>query len=188
LSGLKIDAAGWCSAAAHVRSPNYASRAAGETLSLVVIHAISLPPREFGGQAVEQLFTNGLPTEAHPYFAAMGGLRVSAHFFIRRTGELMQFVSCENVAWHAGVSRWRERDGCNAFSLGIELEGCDELAFEEPQYSTLNALLDALQTRYPTLTDTVAHSEISPGRKTDPGPCFEWSKLTNPMWRHARVG
>ncbi len=157
-------------------SPNCDARPAGANIELVVIHAISLPPDEFGGQGIIELFTNCLDPHAHPYYATIDGLRVSAHFLVRRDGELLQFVSCSQRAWHAGVSSWCGRGACNDFSLGIELEGCDSIAFTDSQYTTLNCLLEQLRARYP-IVDVVGHSDVAPGRKTDPGPCFDWSRL-----------
>lgn len=166
------------SAARWVPSPNCDERPADEMVRLVVIHAISLPPDEFGGPGVIQLFTNCLDPEAHPYFREIQGLRVSAHFLVRRDGELIQFVSCSRRAWHAGVSNWRGRDNCNDFSIGIELEGCDRIPFEDAQYRTLNRLLAELRRRYP-FEAVVGHADIAPGRKTDPGPCFDWGRVSD---------
>lgn len=159
-----------------VSSPNCDLRPAGELCSLVVIHAISLPPNRFGGAAVEQLFTNTLDPDAHPYFATIHHLRVSAHFFIRRTGETVCFVPPELRAWHAGVSSWRGRERCNDFSIGIEFEGCDTLPFEPLQYEALADLLADLCERFP-IEGITGHSDIAPGRKTDPGPMFAWGRL-----------
>lgn len=144
---------------------------------LVVIHNISLPPGEFSGPGVEALFTNELDPTAHPYYAQIFELRVSAHFFIRRDGELVQFVSCNQRAWHAGLSSWKGRERCNDFSLGIEMEGADDHPFEAAQYATLNQLIKVLRVVYPTLTDIAGHSDIAVGRKTDPGPCFDWTRV-----------
>jgi AmpD protein len=171
-----MDDEGWLSAARHVPSPNCDERPADEPVRLIVIHAISLPPDEFGGPEIVQLFTNCLDPEAHPYFREIEGLRVSAHFLVRRDGELIQFVPCSRRAWHAGVSRWLGEENCNNFSIGIELEGCDQLAFEDAQYGTLNRLLANLRERY-VIEDVVGHSDIAPGRKTDPGPCFDWHRV-----------
>jgi N-acetyl-anhydromuramoyl-L-alanine amidase len=182
---MLIDHEGWLKGATHTPSPNCASRAADLLPTLVVIHAISLPPREFGSDAVHALFTNTLNPEAHPYFAEIAGLRVSAHFFINRKGNVQQFVSCEDVAWHAGVSAWQGREACNSFSIGIELEGCDELPFSSEQYDALAETLNALRSRYPTLSDAAAHSDIAPGRKTDPGPCFAWENV-DAVWQQWR--
>jgi AmpD protein len=143
-------------------------------VDLIVVHAISLPPGEFGGGAVEALFTNTLEPAAHPYFAVIADLRVSAHFLIRRDGSLVQFVPCAKRAWHAGASSWRGRERCNDFSIGVELEGSDEVAFENGQYRTLAGLTDALAGVYP-IAAAAGHSHIAPARKTDPGPCFDWA-------------
>lgn len=172
-----IDEAGWCNAARQQISPNADERPLAE-VSMVVIHNISLPPQEFGGPGVEQLFTNQLDPNKHPYYAEIAHLRVSSHFFIRRDGELIQFVSCEKRAWHAGVSHWKGRERCNDFSVGIELEGSDVQAFEPIQYVVLLSLLEAIKARYPIVT-IVGHADIAPGRKTDPGPYFEWNQLTH---------
>ena len=168
--------AGWLPYARRVPSPNCDERPADETVRLVVIHAISLPPNEFGGPAIIQMFTNCLDAEAHAYFREIKDMRVSAHFLVRRDGELIQFVSCAQRAWHAGVSNWRGRDNCNNFSIGIELEGCDLLPFADGQYAVLNRLLAELRHRY-AIEAVVGHSDIAPGRKTDPGPCFDWHRL-----------
>jgi AmpD protein len=142
----------------------------------VVIHNISLPPGEFGGPGVEQLFTNRLDPAEHPYYAGIHQLRVSAHFFLRRDGELIQFVPCAQRAWHAGVSSWQGRERCNDFSIGIELEGADDQPFTEAQYRQLAPLLQTLRATYP-IQAIVGHADIAPGRKTDPGPCFDWNRV-----------
>ena len=157
-------------------SPNCDARPADEIVSLVVIHAISLPPEQFGSDDILRLFTNTLDPCAHPYFSSISALRVSAHFLIRRDGELIQFVSCAQRAWHAGISCWKNRKQCNDFSIGIELEGCDEMPFEEAQYIALDQLAGSLVAQYP-LVAVAGHSDISPGRKTDPGPYFDWGRL-----------
>lgn len=157
-------------------SPNFDARPENTTIDLIVIHAISLPPGEFGGSGITDLFTNQLDPAAHPYYANIHQLRVSAHFLILRQGELLQFVACDHRAWHAGVSSWQGRERCNDFSIGIELEGCDELPFMDIQYQRLNWLLSALAQRYPNCS-LAGHADISPGRKTDPGPCFSWEQL-----------
>ena len=162
--------------AAQIFSPNFDSRPDGAGVSLVVIHAISLPPDRFGGAGVEQLFTNRLDPLEHPYYAGIHHLRVSAHYFIRRTGELIRFVAPESRAWHAGMSSWRGRERCNDFSIGIELEGCDSLPFEAAQYAVLATLLASLCERFP-IEGVTGHSDIAPGRKTDPGPYFSWGRL-----------
>lgn len=168
--------AGWLSGAQRISSPNHDARPPETVVSLLVIHAISLPPGEFGGDAVVKFFTNRLDRAAHPYFATIADRRVSAHFFIRRDGHLIQFVSCLDRAWHAGLSCWRGRERCNDFSLGVELEGDDRSAYTTPQYATLNGLIAALRDHFP-LTACVGHGDIAPGRKTDPGPHFDWTRL-----------
>jgi N-acetyl-anhydromuramoyl-L-alanine amidase len=169
---------GWLSGACVVPSPNCDERPSGEMVSLVVIHAISLPPGEFGGDAIERFFTNSLAVEEHPYYREIHALKVSSHFLIRRDGRLIQFVSTAQRAWHAGVSSWRGRDRCNDFSLGIELEGCDDRPFTRSQYVRLSRLIRALRCAYP-IRDIAGHSDIAPGRKTDPGPHFDWGRLSD---------
>jgi N-acetyl-anhydromuramoyl-L-alanine amidase len=157
-------------------SPNQDARPPGMQVSLLVVHAISLPPDQFGGPGVMQLFTNSLDPDEHPYYATIHHLRVSAHYFIRRDGETVCFVDPERRAWHAGVSCWKGRERCNDFSIGIELEGCDSAPFEPVQYLRLARLVNDLRARYP-IEDVVGHSDIAPGRKTDPGPFFDWACL-----------
>lgn len=169
---------GWLEGAQRVESPNHDERPPGESVRLVVVHAISLPPDQFGGPGVMQLFTNTLDPSGHPYYAQIAHLRVSAHFFIRRDGTLFQFVPIHRRAWHAGVSVWRGRERCNDFSLGIELEGCDSMPFESSQYQRLAELLASLQTQL-DLQGICGHSDIAPGRKTDPGPNFSWPELAS---------
>jgi AmpD protein len=159
-----------------VPSPNFDLRPDGVAIDLVVIHAISLPPGVYGGPGIEQLFTNQLNPDAHPYYKQIAGLKVSAHFFIRRDGELLQFVPVALRAWHAGVSNWRGRERCNDFSIGIELEGDDDTPFEDAQYVTLQELLKSLVERWPIKAIT-SHAYIAPVRKTDPGPCFDWTRI-----------
>lgn len=159
-----------------IASPNCNDRPEGEDVCLVVIHAISLPPGEFGGDGVAQLFTNRLDPTAHPYYAGIAHLQVSAHFFIRRDGSIIQFVPCGKRAWHAGTSSWNGREKCNDYSIGIELEGYDELPFEPAQYRQLADLVALLAQRYP-LRGVAGHADIAPGRKTDPGPHFDWPQL-----------
>jgi AmpD protein len=159
-----------------VDSPNQDERPPGSEITLVVLHSISLPPGEYGGDAIERLFTNRLDPDAHPYFREIQGMKVSAHFLIRRDGELVQFVPVERRAWHAGVSSWRGRSRCNDFSVGIELEGTDDTPFEEPQYRRLSTLLGDLSRSVP-LKDIATHSDVAPGRKTDPGARFDWDRL-----------
>ncbi len=171
---MSIDPAGFILGSRRVLSPNFDQRPVGEQITLLVIHSISLPPGEFGGSFVEALFTNSLDCSKHIYFEALRGLRVSAHFFIRRDGSLVQFVSCHDRAWHAGQSEWKGRVGCNDFSIGIELEGADTSQFTVPQYAGLVELSALLRSRFP-ISDIVGHADISPGRKSDPGPFFDWS-------------
>ena len=167
---------GWVDGAAWIESPNCDLRPDGCSVSLIVIHAISLPPGQFGSDDISRLFTNRLQAAAHPYFQQIADLRVSAHFLVRRDGSLVQFVSCLRRAWHAGVSEWKGRERCNDFSIGIELEGCDDLPFEHAQYSRLASLIGGLCKFYP-IEAVVGHSDVAPGRKTEPGPGFDWAKL-----------
>ena len=164
---------GWLEGIDHVPSPNHDTRPEGEAPRLVVLHAISLPPDQFGSDDILRLFTNTLDPAAHPYFAGIHQLRVSSHFLIGRDGQMVQFVSCDDRAWHAGVSRWGGRERCNDFSIGIELEGCDTLPFTAPQYAALNSLLQAIANRYP-VREVAGHCHVAPQRKTDPGPLFDW--------------
>ena len=173
---MMVDAAGRVDAARFLASPNCDERPPGESISLLVIHNISLPPGEFGGDAIAQLFANELDCTAHPYFRALAGLRVSAHFLIRRSGELLQFVPCVRRAWHAGASSWCGRSGCNDFSIGVELEGTDDLPYAEPQYRMLAQLARTLMAAYP-VAGVAGHCDIAPGRKTDPGPSFDWPRF-----------
>ena len=166
-----------------VESPNQDERPPGTEISLLVVHSISLPPGEFGGDAIERLFTNRLDPAAHPYFREIAGLRVSSHFLIRRDGELVQFVPPERRAWHAGVSSWRGRERCNDFSIGVELEGSDEGDFTDAQYLRLIELVQSLKAALP-LRDIAAHSDVAPGRKTDPGPRFDWPRLLKALAHH----
>jgi AmpD protein len=172
---MRIDEAGLLDAASCLLSPNCDERPAGAAVELVVVHAISLPPGEFGGPGIVELFTNRLDPQAHPYYREISDLRVSAHFLIRRDGGLIQFVPCGKRAWHAGVSSWCSRERCNDFSVGIELEGADDGPFEPVQYARLASLTRALRARYP-IAGIVGHSDIAPGRKTDPGPGFDWTR------------
>lgn len=173
MNRFTIGTDGWCEQALCVPSPNFDARAADTTIDLLVIHNISLPPGEFGGPYIPNLFTNQLDCNAHPYFDQLRSLRVSAHFLIRRNGDVIQFVSANDRAWHAGVSNFCGRERCNDFSIGVELEGTDFQAFEMAQYDTLAALTLALTLRYP-LAHVTGHEHIAPGRKTDPGPFFDW--------------
>lgn len=175
-AALQVGADGWLSGVRRCASPNFDARPPAVEITLAVVHAISLPPGQFGSDAIERFFSNELDPAAHPYFQTIAGLRVSAHFLIRRDGEVVQFVACDQRAWHAGASTWQGRTRCNDHSLGIELEGCDEMPFTEVQYNRLNALLAALRQRYP-IDDVAGHSDIAPGRKTDPGPHFDWGRI-----------
>jgi N-acetyl-anhydromuramoyl-L-alanine amidase len=156
-------------------SPHWDDRPADARISLIVIHNISLPPGEFGGRYIDDLFLGCLDTSAHPYFRELEGVRVSSHFLIRRDGEVVQFVPTDKRAWHAGVSSWRGQERCNDFSIGIELEGADDVPFSEHQYESLLRLTGSLEKRYGPL-ERAGHSDIAPGRKTDPGPWFEWER------------
>lgn len=157
-------------------SPNHGARPPGACIDLIVLHSISLPPGRYGGDEVAQLFTNQLDAEAHPYFQTLRGMQVSSHFFVRRDGQLLQFVSCDDRAWHAGPSSWRGRPNCNDDSIGIELEGLEGDAFEPAQYDRLARLCLALARRYP-IRFIAGHEHIAPGRKADPGPGFLWRDL-----------
>ena len=168
--------AGWWRAARPIASPNFGPRPPGVAIDLVVLHSISLPPGEYGGEAIERLFTNRLDWDAHPYYAQIRGLQVSSHFVIRRDGELLQFVSCDERAWHAGRSHYQGRDNCNDFSIGVELEGLEGEPFEAAQYGRLVPLLKAIASHYP-VRHVAGHEHVAPGRKIDPGPGFDWTLL-----------
>lgn len=167
---------GWYRFARRLPSPNFGPRPAGTRVDLVVVHSISLPPGEYGGEAVQRLFTNTLDWNAHPYFKSIEGLQVSSHFYVRRNGELWQFVSCDERAWHAGASCYRGRENCNDDSVGIELEGLEGGRFEDAQYETLGSVCAALAQHYP-VRHIAGHEHIAPGRKADPGPGFEWPQM-----------
>jgi AmpD protein len=173
---LANDERGYANLARQVRSPNRDARPAGTTINLAVVHGISLPPGEFGGDGIVRLFTNRLDALAHPSYAAIATLKVSAHFLIRRDGALVQFVGCFDRAWHAGVSAWKGRERCNDYSVGIELEGTDAVPYAPAQYTMLARLVRVLRRTCP-IEDIVGHSEVAPGRKTDPGPAFDWARL-----------
>lgn len=172
---FSFDAHGWLSGVNHIPSPNFDARPDRSEITLLVIHNISLPPGIFTGNAIVEFFTNTLDTSADPYFATIKGMCVSAHFVVRRDGETIQFVACNDRAWHAGQSQWYGRGACNDYSIGIELEGTDKLPFTDAQYATLTLLTDAIRQRYP-IKHIVGHSDIAPGRKTDPGASFDWSR------------
>lgn len=177
---MRVDAeSGWLTGVRRVHSPNRDARPAGTSPELVVVHAISLPPGEFGGDWIDRLFTNRLDPDAHPYFAEIADLRVSAHALIRRSGDVTQYVSFADRAWHAGHSCWEGREECNDFSVGIELEGSDDEPFEPVQYERLAVVVNALAEAYPYIDRRrlVGHCDIAPGRKTDPGPRFDWDRL-----------
>lgn len=173
---------GWWRGATACASPNFDQRPAHEVIDLVLLHSISLPPGEYGGDAIERLFTNRLDWDAHPYYGGIRGLRVSAHFLVRRDGQALQFVSCDQRAWHAGASVWRGRENCNHYSIGIELEGLEGDRFEDAQYVTLARLLRALASHYP-IAEVVGHEDVAPGRKADPGPGFDWERLRRQLRR-----
>jgi N-acetyl-anhydromuramoyl-L-alanine amidase len=173
---------GWWAGARAVASPHFGPRPAGTAVTLAVLHSISLPPGEYRGDAVERLFTNRLDWDAHPYYQGIRGLKVSAHFFVRRSGRALQFVSCDQRAWHAGVSAWRGRESCNDWSIGIELEGLEGDTFEPAQMRCLVRLLQAVSRRYP-LAEAVGHEHVAPGRKVDPGPGFDWRALQRALGR-----
>ena len=180
LTVAAIGADGWCQAALRYDSPNFDARPAGVEVDLLVIHNISLPAGRFGGPHIADLFTNRVDFSADPSFADLRGLTVSAHFLVRRDGRVIQFVSCNERAWHAGVSQFGGREQCNDFSVGIEVEGSDFVAFSPAQYESLAALTLALAARYP-LAAVQGHEHIAPGRKTDPGPYFNWEKYAEKL-------
>jgi AmpD protein len=171
---MRIDAQGLLSGCEYIPSPNCDDRPDG-AITLLVIHNISLPPDEFGGDGVQQLFTNKLDANEHPYYAIIANFKVSAHFFVRRDGRIIQFVSCLKRAWHAGESCWQGSPRCNDYSLGIELEGTDTVPFADAQYVALRELTLAIRAAYP-VGGIAGHSDIAPQRKTDPGPCFDWTR------------
>jgi AmpD protein len=171
---MQIDAQGLLVGAEYIPSPNCDDRTAG-AIELLVIHSISLPPGEFGGDGALCLFANTLDAAVHPYYQTIAGLKVSAHFLVRRDGHVVQFVSCLKRAWHAGESCWQGMPRCNDFSVGIEVEGSDAVPFTDAQYAALNHLTIALRAAYP-IRGIAGHSDIAPGRKTDPGPHFDWAR------------
>ena len=187
---LRVDAAtGLLAGVRQVLSPHRDARPPGTVPELIVIHGISLPPNEFGGAAIDQLFTGTLAWDAHPYFRQLEGLRASAHVLIRRDGALTQYVPFGERAWHAGASSYRGRAACNDFSIGIELEGTDTTPYTEAQYAALDALLRALFAAYPALSaeHLTGHSDIAPGRKSDPGPAFDWARVRAALGAEARA-
>ena len=168
--------AGWYRPARQVASPNHGMRPHGQAIDLVMIHSISLPPGRYGGDEIEHFFTNRLDASAHPYFETLRSVEVSAHFVVRREGELLQFVSCADRAWHAGRSSFQGRENCNDFSIGIELEGLEGEAFAPAQYRALTRLLRDLRAAYP-IEHVAGHEHVAPGRKADPGAAFDWRGL-----------
>ena len=180
MTNLRIDDAGWLQSVDVFRSPNCNARPRDASIKLVVIHGISLPPGEYGGGHSQRFFCNKLDANMHPYFKTICDMTVSAHCLIERDGNILQFVSFEDRAWHAGQSEWRGEAECNDFSVGIELEGCDDDAYQEAQYRSLASLIRALRATYTAIAaDAITgHSDIAPGRKTDPGPGFDWQKLS----------
>ena len=191
---------GWLSSARQLPSPNFGPRPAHAQIDLIVVHSISLPPGEYGTGCVQQLFTNQLNWDAHPYFQGIRGLEVSAHFLIERSGQIWQFVSCDERAWHAGQSHWRGRENCNDDSIGIELEGLEGQTFEAAQYAALQTLCNAIAAHYPTVF-IAGHEHIAPGRKNDPGAGFDWERFKralqaserspstpNPAWQFPPTG
>ena len=171
----RVDEHGWLAGARRIESANHDARPAGAVVDLLVIHHVSLPPGRFSGDAVQRFFTNALDPAAHPYFAGIAHLRVSAHFLVRRRGELLQFVSCDARAWHAGASSFMGRERCNDFSIGVELEGTGDVSYTDAQYRVLARVALALSKRYP-LRWVAGHEDIAPGRKTDPGASFDWPR------------
>lgn len=163
----------------YIESTNHDERPDDAEVDLIVVHNISLPPKEFGGGYVQKFFANELDSSAHPYFEEIKDLKVSSHLFIERSGKLIQFVPFNKRAWHAGESCYEGKEACNDFSIGIELEGADDIEYTDAQYQVLKAVITSLQMMYPGLSNKkiVGHCDIAPGRKTDPGPAFDWSRL-----------
>ena len=176
---LNIKPDGWADAVRRLPSPNYDARPDGEAVALLVIHNISLPPSQFGGDWIDDLFLNRLDPLAHPYFGTIHAVRVPSQCLIKRDGAVTQYVSCNDRAWHAGASCWRDRLRCNDFAIGVELEGDDFSSFADAQYASLVELTDAIRKRYPSIQGVAGHSEIAPGRKTDPGEHFDWVRYMN---------
>jgi N-acetyl-anhydromuramoyl-L-alanine amidase len=180
MSALQVDAAtGLMTGVRQVLTSYCDERPSGTAIDLIVVHGISLPPGEFGGPWIDRLFAGDLPPDVHPYFREIAARRVSAHILIRRSGEIVQYVPFPLRAWHAGASQYRGRSACNDFSVGIELEGTDDAAYADVQYARLAAVIRALLAAYPTLSRErlVGHSDIAPGRKSDPGAAFDWERL-----------
>lgn len=183
---MRIDSRGWISGVQRTASPNHDRRPPRSAIELLVIHSISLPPDQFGGPEIVRFFTNQLDTTTHPYFAQLHGVKVSAHFLVRRDGTVIQFVPCHRRAWHAGASSWQGRARCNDFSIGIELEGSDYVPFTERQYAALVRLTRHLLRTYP-IRHVAGHSDIAPERKTDPGPFFEWDRYLGALQNIGRM-
>ena len=179
MAKLFIDDAGWLQSVEVIKSPNFDSRPENTSIKLVVVHGISLPPGEYGGGHIQKFFCNQLDPTSHEYFESICNMTVSAHCLIERDGNIVQFVSFQDRAWHAGESEWQGERACNDFSAGIELEGCDDEAYTDPQYRSLANLIAGLRARFPAINhDAITgHSDIAPQRKTDPGPAFDWEKL-----------
>jgi len=179
MTNFHIDEKGWLRSVEVIRSPNFDARPDATKIKLIVVHGISLPPGEYGGGHIQRFFCNNLDVATHEYFESICQLTVSAHCLIERNGNILQFVSFLDRAWHAGESEWRGEQVCNNFSIGIELEGCDDRAYAEPQYQCLADLITALRVRYPEIdADAITgHCDIAPQRKTDPGPAFDWPRL-----------
>lgn len=179
MTKLSIDDAGWLRSVEVIESPNFDARPDNTDIKLVVVHGISLPPGEYGGGHIQKFFCNQLDANEHGYFESICSMTVSAHCLIERDGKLIQFVSFHDRAWHAGESSWRGVAACNDFSVGIELEGCDDQAYTEDQYHSLSKLVTTLKMKFPDISDdaVTGHSDIAPGRKTDPGPAFDWTRL-----------
>lgn len=177
--GVLTLTAHWVDQARHLPSPNAGERPDAADIRLIIVHNISLPPGCFGGPHVDEFFTNRLDPSAHPYFGEIADLRVSSHFLIGRDGALTQYVACDRRAWHAGASCWRGRENCNDFAIGIELEGADDIPYEQAQYDRLTELTLLLQSAYPGIAPdaVVGHEDVAPGRKTDPGPAFDWRRF-----------
>lgn len=173
---FSINGQGWAQDVVRIESPNFDARPSGMTIDLIVIHNISLPPSQFGGGWIDDLFLNRLDPAAHPYFETIHTFQVSSHFLIERDGTVKQYVSCNDRAWHAGASTWRDRSRCNDFAIGIELEGDDYSVFESVQYNVLKQLTASLIERYPSIQGIAGHNEIAPVRKTDPGVHFDWPR------------
>jgi len=191
IGAVRIDAAtGLLAGARQVLSPHFDARPAGVLPELLVVHGISLPPGEFGGPWIDRLFTGTLPADAHPYFREIAAQRVSAHALIRRDGQIVQYVPFGERAWHAGQSAYRGRAACNDFSIGVELEGTDDTSYSKEQYESLAALSAALLAAYPSLSAQAiaGHSDVAPGRKTDPGPSFDWVRFRRLLDQTLRSG